>query len=141
VVAKWPTLLAKSRRGVAEACAHVVAACAPPDRAQAYRVTVLALSGGEVSRKEADTWRSVQQTSPPVSRIGAAAVAGVLGTNLDGTPASPGTAKKRRDGLAQIVEHTTGTRPTLPKAARGTRTKTVTKAKPSRVAPLHRRGK
>jgi integrase len=136
VAAKWPNLLAKSRRGVIEACAHVIAACAPRDRAKAYRVAVLALAQQDLSTHDQDTWRSVQQTSPSVSAVDVARVAGLLATNLDGSPASPGTVKKRRDGLAQIVEHATGTRPVLPANGRGTRARTVTKVKPSRIGTV-----
>lgn len=133
---KWPAMRAPSRRALVEACGHVVAACGVKGRADVYRVAVLALGGQDLSPRDKDLWRSVQQTSPPVGTVNVATVCRVLATNLDGTPAAVPTVRRRRQALAQVVEHGTGARPDLPAAPRGTRAKGTVKVKPSRIGTV-----
>lgn len=136
LAAKWPGLRATSRRALAEGCAHVVAACAPRNRAEAYRVALLALADTDLTPADRDRWRSVQQTSPPAGTIDLPRVCSIIATNLDGTPAAATTVRRRRQALAQIVGQATGTPPTLPAPARGTRSRTTSRVKPSRIGTV-----
>lgn len=136
VAAKWPGLRAPSRRALVESCAHVLAACAGRNRADVYRVAVLALPGADLSPSDKDLWRSVQQTSPPVARLDMPTVCAVLATNLDGTTAATTTVRRRRQALSQTVEQATGARPVLPAGVRGTRALTSARVKPARVGSL-----
>lgn len=136
VAAKWPALRATSRRSLVESAAHIIAACAPRARTDAYRAAVAALTGETLEGRQADTWRSVLQTSPPAATLDLRRVLAAASTNLDGTPAAASTVRRRRQALSQIVEQATGARPQLPQPARGTRTQTTARIKPTRVGTV-----
>ena len=100
VTARRASLRAPSRKSLAEAAAHVVAACTGVERCSAYAAAFAVLAGGEVSPAQRNTWRRMVQTGQAVVGLDLRGVCAVLGSNLDGTPAAPTTLRRRRSALS-----------------------------------------
>ena len=133
VTARRASLRAPSRKSLAEAAAHVVAACTPVDRADGYTAAFAVLAGGQVSVAQRNVWRRMVQTGQAAAGLDLRGVCAVLGSNLDGTPAAPTTVRRRRSALSQIVEEATGARPMLPALPRTAKSKGPAIVSPSRI--------
>lgn len=126
-------LRAKSRSSLSENLGWAVAlSCPSLDRASVYAVTVKALTGKELDRAEAETWKRIRQVSQKLGTIGPDTVtewAGQIATNLDGSSAKASTVARRRGGIRQALE-AGGVAVEWPKQRRGTK-----RAKSNAVSP------